>query len=171
MKSRLWISVLMAAGIALAAVTANAGDNPMARPFAGTAVGDVHWEILGAGLCAPQGDYITMSKATGTMRHLGLSTVTENHCAGADGFPIWGTLLFAAANGDQLWGTVVVGSCAWGEGGDTWFSETCDYTIDGGTGRFGNASGNLHVTAYLWPTANYLGPWEAKFVWTGTVRY
>jgi hypothetical protein len=171
MKSRVWISVLMAAGIALSAVTANAGDNPIARPFAGTVEGDIHWEILGTGLCASQGDYITISKATGTMRHLGLATITENHCAGPDGFPLWGVLVFGAANGDQVWGTVDVGSCAWGDAGDTWFSETCDYTVDGGTGRFGTASGKLHVTVYVWPTANYLGPWAAKFVWKGALRY
>ena len=79
MKSRRWISILMAAVIALAAVAANAGDNPKARPIAGTVVGDIHWEILGEGLCATQQDYITMSKATGQMSHLGRSTMTENH--------------------------------------------------------------------------------------------
>ena len=171
MKSRLWISVLMAAVVALAAVAADAGDNPNPRPISGTFKGDIHWEILGAGLCAPQQDYITISNATGQMSHLGLSSMTENHCAGVDGFPVWGTLMFGAANGDQLWGTVIVGSCAWGEAGDTWFSETCDYAINGGTGRFGTASGSLHMTVFVSPTANYLGPWPAKFVWTGSVRY
>lgn len=171
MKSRMWISVLMAAGIALAAVSADAGDNPRPRPFGGTVVGDVHWEILGEGLCPTQQDYITMSEATGQMSHLGLTTMTENHCAGVDSFPVWATLIFGAANGDQLWGTIVVGSCAYGESGDTWFSETCDYTINGGTGRFGTASGNLQMTVFVSPTANYLGPWPAKFVWKGTVWY
>jgi hypothetical protein len=171
MKSRNWISDLMAAGIAITAMTANAGDNPRPRPFSGTVVGDVHWEILGVGQCAPQQDYITISKATGQMSHLGLTTMTENHCAGADSFPVWGTVIFGAANGDELWGTVVVGSCAWGESGDAWFSETCDYTINGGTGRFGAASGSLHVTVYLWPTAEYLGPWPANFVWKGSISY
>lgn len=171
MKSRIWFSVVLAAGIALGAVAANAGDNLRPRPIAGTFVGDVHWEILGAGLCAPQQDYITISEATGQMSHLGLATMTENHCAGVDSLPVWGTLAFVAANGDQLWGTVVVGSCAYGESGDTWFSETCDYTINGGTGRFGTASGNLQLTVFVTPTADYLGPWPARFVWKGTVRY
>lgn len=81
----------------------------------------------------------------------------ENHCAGADSFPVWGTLALVAANGDQLWGTVVGGGCAHGESGDTWFSETCAYTVNGGTGRFGTASGNLHVTVSISPTADYLG--------------
>ena len=171
MKTRIWISLVMAAGIALAAVAANAGDNPIPRPIKGTVVGDIHWEILGAGLCPPQEDYITVSAATGQMSHLGLTTVTENHCAGPDSFPVWGTLNFVAANGDQLWGTVIVGSCAYGESGDTWFSETCDYRINGGTGRFGTASGSLHVKVIAWPTGDFVTPWPAKFVWTGTIRY
>lgn len=172
MKARTWICVLMAAVIALAAAAAaSAGDNPKPRPFSGTVVGDVHWEILEDGLCPTQGDYITMSAATGEMTHLGRARMTENHCAGSDGFPLWGALTFVAANGDKVWGTVVIGSCAWGDAGDTWFSETCDYAINGGTGRFETASGSLHMTVYLWPTENYLGPWAARFVWKGTVRY
>lgn len=171
MKTRIWISVVMATGIALAAVTADAGNNPAPLPIAGTFVGDIHWEILGAGLCPPQQDYITISAGTGQMSHLGLTTMTENHCAGPDSLPVWGTLNFVAANGDQLWGSVVVGSCAYVDSGDGWFAETCDYTLNGGTGRFGTASGNLRVTVYVWPTADYLGPWAARFIWKGTIRY
>jgi hypothetical protein len=172
MKARMWICVLMAVGIALAAATvANAGDNPKPRPFKGTLVGDVHWEILGEGLCPPQGDFITMSRATGELSHLGRTTMTENHCAGGDGLPVNGTLVFAAANGDKLWGTVVVGSCAWGEATETSFSETCNYAVNGGTGSFETASGSLHMTAWVTPTGEPLGPFPAQFIWVGTIRY
>jgi hypothetical protein len=54
----------------------------VARPFAGTVSSDIHWEILGGGLRASQNDYIAMSKATCTMRHLGCACYPRQSDAG-----------------------------------------------------------------------------------------
>lgn len=125
-----------------------AGDQPVARPFAGSAQGYITAQI------PPNGLFLEMA---GQATHLGQFTREEYAYLGADGSVV-GTIVFTAANGDELW--VVI---------DGAFTSANDvvgrYIIAGGTGRFQGATGEAAFRAYT-PDFVY-----AEVTFEGTIRY
>jgi hypothetical protein len=139
MSKRLW------AGLALAALTmmvsapvAAAGPNDVPRPFAARFAGYVHWEFPGEhpSDCGP---VTTVTDATGTATHLGEAVWASSHCPAEPERTLDGSLTLVAANGDELNGVYDYDP----------FDEENLITVFfiGGTGRFGDASGE-GVLAY-----------------------
>jgi hypothetical protein len=125
-----------------------AADNPVARPFKGSAQGYITGQI------PPNGLILEMS---GQATHLGHFTREEYAYLGADGSVV-GTITFTAADGDQLW--VVI------DGGFVSATDVVGrYIITGGTGRFRAATGEAAFWAYT-PDFVY-----AEVVFEGTLSY
>jgi hypothetical protein len=122
--------VLLAAVVTggLASPPAAAADP--ARPFSGTATG----EVTGVG---PSGELVVTY--TGTATHLGKFTREERLFLNPDG-TFTGTMVFTAADDDELWVEFAGGfvSPTTAEG---------TYTFVGGTGRFEGATGSAGFEA------------------------
>ena len=125
-----------------------AGDEPVARPFKGSAQGYITAQI------PPNGLFLEMS---GQATTLGQFTREEYAFIGPDGSVV-GTIVFTAANGDQLWVEI-----------DGAFTSATDveglYTVTGGTGRFEGATGQAAFHAFT-PDFSY-----AEVTFDGTVSY
>ena len=136
------------AAMLASAGTLDAADNPVARPFRGSAQGYITGQI------PPNGLFLEMS---GRATELGHFTLEEYAFLGADGSVV-GTITFTAANGDELW--VVI------DGGFVSATDVVGrYIITGGTGRFQGATGEAAFRAYT-PDFHY-----AEVAFAGTVRY
>lgn len=126
----------------------SAGDNPVARPFKGSAQGYITGQI------PPNGLFLEMS---GEATHLGHFTREEHAYIGADGSVV-GTIVFTAANGDELWVEI--------DGGFTSANDVEGrYIIRSGTGRFQGATGEAAFKAYT-PDFVY-----AEVTFDGTINY
>lgn len=115
-----------------------------------------------------EGPWTTTGDVRGTLRHLGLAKMTTTHTASPDGTISGGEFTIVAANGDELRGSYTA------SGG--WISDsqvlgTAAFTIEGGTGRFAQAGGE--ITAGFLETFDDPSYASAKVNWTleGTVRY
>jgi len=80
-----------------------------------------------------------------------------------------GLVRIVAADGDVIRGHYV-GNTAPGEEPNQQIS-TVDYVITGGTGRFANASGTIHVTVYITVLGLDVFEWPVTFVLEGTINY
>jgi hypothetical protein len=125
-----------------------AGNDPVARPFKGSAQGYITDQI------PPNGLFLEMS---GQATHLGQFTREEFAFLGPDG-SVAGTIVFTAANGDELW-VSFEGAFTTATGIDGL------YTFTGGTGRFQGATGEATFQAYT-PDFSY-----AEVTFDGTVSY
>lgn len=136
------LALLTAVAVGAWLSPATAGDQ--ARPFKGTATG----QVTGVG---PSGELVI--SYTGTATHLGKFTREERLFLNPDG-TFTGTIVFTAANGDELWLEFAGGfiSPTTAEG---------SYTFTGGTGRFAGATGTAGFEAYtpdgLHVTASFEG--------------
>lgn len=144
-----WVAAVLAVTMAVGSPDLiRAGDEPVARPFKGSAQGYITGQI------PPNGLFLEMS---GQATHLGQFTREEYAYLGADGSVV-GTIVFTAADGDELW--VVI---------DGAFTSATDvagrYIIAGGTGRFQAATGEAAFQAYT-PDFHY-----AEVTFEGTIRY
>lgn len=113
----------------------------VAVPLVGEASGQT-WEVPGA--CAgPPVHAKTVSEATGTFTHLGLTMLRSEHCfvgANPDGSLLYsGTAVLRAASGDEVHGTY--SGSMFPPTGPGRIETTATYVVTGGTGRFADASG------------------------------
>ncbi len=118
------------------------------RPFEGSLAGTM--EIVGP--CGEEGQVILHVAGEGHATHLGKTTLSIEFCYDWNAGPTEDLMaVYTAANGDEVW------MRAEGEGFDMGSS---DYEVWGGTGRFEDADGLLHVVG----TLNL-----ADFTWTTSV--
>jgi hypothetical protein len=150
--------------LAIAAVTAAA--DPGAKTVPRVILGAMEGRFVFTGPW--EGPWTTTGDVTGTLRHLGLAKMHTTHTASPDGTISGGEFTIVAANGDEIRGSYTA------SGG--WISATqvlgtAAFTIEGGTGRFANASGE--ITAGFLETLDDPSFYSAKVNWTleGTVRY
>jgi hypothetical protein len=169
MKKLLGALALLAALMALGVAAATAGTGGADRPFQGTLAGSA--AFLPDSTCPPT-DRRTWSEASGTASHLGRVTMVSNHCTPPANALTGGRMTFVAANGDELYMTYS-GTCSappFPPVGEV-FTCTTDNVIVGGTGRFADATGLVHITAHV-TNAGFGAPeWPVTWTWVGTLGY
>lgn len=117
------------------------------RPFEGSFAGTM--AVVGS--CGEEGQVTLHVGGEGHATHLGRTTLSIEFCHDWNTGPTEDLMaVYTAANGDEVW------MRAEGEGFDMGSSE---YQVRGGTGRFENADGLLHVVGTLNP----------DFTWTTSV--
>lgn len=107
------------------------------RPFEGTFAGT----MTVVGPCGEEGQVMLLVAGEGYATHLGRTTLSIEFCHDWSTGPTEDLMaVYTAANGDEVW------MRAEAEGFDMGSSE---YEVWGGTGRFQDADGLLHVTGNL----------------------
>lgn len=168
MKKLLGAAALLAALATLAVTAAAAETGGTDRPFTGTLAG-VAWAVPGSS-CLPLAPVRTYSEASGVASHLGRVGMTSDHCPTDTGLT-GGHMTFVAADGDELHMTYEGTSDPPGvPTPGAVVTVTVDVVIDGGTGRFANATGAADMTGLVTFTG-LATPWPATWTWTGTVSY
>ena len=162
-KTALACSMLL---VLTVAALAAAADGPETRTVPRVVLGAMEGRFTFDGPW--EGPWTTTGQVEGTLRHLGLAKMTTTHTASPDGTISGGEFTIVAANGDELRGSYTASG---GFISDTQVLGTAAFTIEGGTGRFAQATGEI--------TAGFLETFDdptwasAKVSWTleGTVRY
>jgi hypothetical protein len=115
-------------------------------------------------------DLVTISDAIGVVDHLGVTVMHTEQRPWADGSATDGQVTITAANGDEIHGTYVGVTLPAPEPGHLIGKAT--FIIDGGTGRFAHASGEIEATAFItMGTIGYYELWPATWVLDGTIDY
>lgn len=168
-------------GLAASAILVLGGTAGMAsasadRPFKGTVSGQVSFAMVGTGVCPALG-LQTESNATGTLRHLGATSMSAAHCTPTGASLTGGRMTLTAANGDKVYlaydgtqlelpdfmgGTVAVGESFPVEGG---------FEVIGGTGRFVGAAGGGTYVATVVNEGLSDPSWAAAWRYSGTISY
>lgn len=168
MKKLLGAAALVAALAAVAVSVGAAATGGSDRPFTGKVVGAAHVEPDSS---CPIG-LRTVSEASGTARHLGSVSISASHCTPVADVLTGGQWTFVAANGDELYMTYT-GTCSpfpLPPVGETITCHTMNEIV-GGTGRFTNATGEVHVTGLVTWTGFGAPFLPATFTWDGTISY
>jgi len=138
MKGRWLIVTVAAALIAMMSLpAAAAGQRGADRPFNATLAGHVYFEWPGV---SPSDCTIvtTNTEATGSATHMGRVEASWSHCPAEVDYVGDGRLVLIAANGDELYGLY-----------DYYEVEGAPFlspiALDGGTGRFAAASGEVEA--------------------------
>ncbi len=150
-------------------VVASAASVRVPVPLVGEASGQT-WEVPGA--CAgPPVHAKTISEATGTFTHLGLTTLRAEHCfvrPNPDGtFLFAGTATLRGANGDEIHGTY--SGNMFPPSGPGRIETAATLVVTGGTGRFAGASGEAEGIIVV--TITQPGPAAIHFDVKGSIVY
>ena len=146
------------------------------RPFRATLAGSAHWEFPGVwpSNCT---EVTTVTNAAGQGTHMGLIETSWSHCPAEPDYVNDGRLTLIAANDDKLYGTYNYDPDS--------ESNDIPVTLNGGTGRFVDASGAVVLTydviPQLIPGCNpepdpsscfdFSVPWPYSATLTGTIGY
>ena len=135
MKRRWPIVTMAAALVAVMALPASAAPGGTDRPFKATLAGEVTFEWPGV---SPSGCTIitTNTYSTGNATHMGRVEAFWSHCPAETDYFGDGMLILVAANGDELYGFYDYSEPAG-------IPVLTPITLDGGTGRFATASGEI----------------------------
>lgn len=164
---RSMLLTLVASVVAILVLAAAAGASPATRPFKGSVSGTV--TFVGDPNCAPPiGIGLrTDGAGTGTVSHLGKTTLTSAHCSA---FVFSGLMTLTAANGDEL---VLAYQSVDGAPGNVGEVFVVHHTFQfvGGTGRFEDATGGGVMTAYVLFEGFPDPVWPVTWEWKGTIGY
>ena len=167
LKSHMQIVLVLV--LTLFSTSVIAGDiNLQARPFWGSFEGEASFPFSDACLDVTGAPFQTRSYASGKMAHLGNSTLSTTHCATPDGgAALNGYAIFKAANGDEVWASYFAITVQQ----PPIIEQEITLVIDGGTGRFENASGSLQGKIYI-EFQGFADPsWPLEFVLSGWIVY
>jgi hypothetical protein len=168
MKKLLGAAVLLAALAAFVVTAAAADTGGTDRPFTGT--------LVGSGTFAPDSacpiGLRTVSEGSGTASHLGLVSMSFNHCAPPADVITGGQMTLVAANEDEVHMTYS-GTCDAPPFPPVGEVITCntENVIVGGTGRFANATGEAHLTARVTMAGFDVPEWPFTMTWDGALSY
>jgi hypothetical protein len=164
MFRRTW-AVLIAALILMlgSAVSATAGPHGTDRPFRAAASGQFNYDFSNPRDC--RAGFTGVPQAAGKATHLGAFRVNSTHCEG-DGVSYDGLMTLTAANGDTITGTYVT---HWVITGNK-VQVTGWLDINGGTGRFRRADGQLWQHHVITITSD-APPWPLAMTFVGTINY
>jgi hypothetical protein len=112
----------------------------------------------------------SLGVVAGQVKGLGNSNVFTFHVPTPQGTVMFGRFFIMAADGDKIQGTYE-GTTACADSDCTQVIGTTDWVITGGTGRFANATGTIHATAYVIFAGFDNYEWPATWVLEGTIDY
>ena len=173
---RRFVVILMVCALALLAFSATANAGHKARPFKGSAVGQVTFtpgtaEDPNDSPWNPPYGMWTNSYAVGTAAHLGACVLTARHPTPGGTDIAGGTMKIVAANGAEVWITYT-GFAPLPTTTTDVFPVDLDFTIVGGTGRFDSATGGGEMTVWVTFQGYDDFEWPATFEWSGCrIRY
>ena len=176
MKPRKVILLLLACALVFLVFSATANAKSAERPFKGTVSGEVVF-LPGnvAGLPDnPNPPYIyTISHAVGTVPHLGRTVMDSYHPTPPADSITGGIMTMTAANGDKLYITYDGYAPPPVQGIPSTVVVTGTFTVDGGTGRFADASGKAEYTAHVEFAGDFASPvpWPGVWRWNGKISY
>lgn len=160
MKKSHFIRILVVAFFTFSAVGLRA--NPGAVPFVGSSTN----QAISAVPVDPEHVFVTTIGA-GHATHLGKFTFVSPHLSGLVDFSIAGCQIFTAANGDELHATLAGNLQPFvDQTGHVFLIGDVEGTIEGGTGRFANATGSF-TFSLVFDTANFSSSSEIN----GTIHY
>ena len=168
MFRRTW-AVLLAALILMlgSAVSATAGPHGTDRPFRAAASGQITFDGDNPREC--ELGFTAVPQAAGKATHLGAFRVNSTHCeryGEGEGVSYDGLMTLTAANGDTITGTYITN---WVITGPT-IHVTGWLDINGGTGRFTRADGQLWQDHVITLTSD-APPWPLAMTFVGTINY
>lgn len=152
--------------LALAASPAAQGPNTVPRNVTGVLNGTFTFEQWGS----EWWEIYTNGEATGTVQHLGLSTLYTRHTPTVSGDLVDGTFEIVAANGDELRGTYD-GFAAATSNTFLAYAGEATLVITGGTGRFAGATGTIDATFLETFTDYSYALAVTRWTLAGTVNY
>ena len=174
MTARNVLSILLACVLVLAVTVAPAAAEPVERPFRAVFSGDVVF-TPGAEFGLPPNPappfIYTVSLASGTSRHLGLTTMFSYHPTPTGETISGGHMTLTAANGDEVYFEYSGSAPLPVIGVPSTVHVVCTYTITGGTGRFDGATGSGTGDAYVEFPGELLPLWTGTWEWVGTIAY
>lgn len=164
------IAVIAVLGLVLVGLTVPAGADSGSRPFKGSMTGEATF-MPGTDCPNPWG-LRTDSTATGNATHLGRMAMSSQHCTPMGHEITGGEMVFVAANSDEVridyWGyTPTIDELVPGEV----FTVDIEFVIDGGTGRFEDATGGGLMTAFALFEDPNAPAVAASWVWSGSIGY
>ena len=168
--ARVPVTLLVAALLGGALVSAAGDQNPTLRPFWGMTRGEVGWSLSDA--CLPYQPVLTETAGSGQLTHLGRSTIGTTHCANDSGGAFNGRITLTAANGDQLLATYTAQTVSMSEG--LLVQQMTGTFVDGGTGRFTHATGTFTAMVFVRPGAEpptLETRWPVDVAFVGTIAY
>ena len=158
--------LLLLIGLSPSASAASRGTD---RPFRAMATGQIHYDFTNPQGCPASGfpdspPFTSTLTAAGRATHLGTFSLSATHCESL-GQSLNGLMTLTAANGDELYGTYAT---TWAVV-DGQVIVDGNLFLDGGTGRFTDATGTLvqHHVITLTPEQ----PWPLQMSFTGTISY
>lgn len=166
MRRLLGVAVLLAAlgalGVAAAAADTGGSDRPFTAKLAGSAT------FLPDATC-PIG-LRTWTQGSGTASHLGLVSMSSNHCTPPADVITGGRMTLVAANGDEVHMTYRATCDQFPNLGEV-FACNGENVIVGGTGRFANASGEARGPALVTFAGIGVPVWPITWSWDGAISY
>lgn len=177
MSKRLALLAVLSLALAIPGLSASAAQGGTDRPFTMTATG-VHTVefVIPAGRCAGTPIFQTFVETTGFATHLGLLSLTGNHCTYltpsgltyADGW-----MEIESANGDVLYSRYEPAAIQPPAPPEPWITITrTNQTFNGGTGRFADATGGMDceiTLVFAYPNDPFRADLSATC--TGTISY
>ena len=155
--------MLLMALVLLLTVAPAAVAEPGSRPFKGSMSGSVTFEP-DPGCDNNPWLMRTDSQATGTVSHLGRTTMTSAHCTPAGASIDGGEMALVAANGDRVF--ITYEGTASPPNADGIIVADVDFVIIGGDGRFEGATGGGDMTALIVFEGFGDPEWAASWTWT-----
>jgi hypothetical protein len=176
-------TILLAVGLAVILLsslyfvgTATAAKGGTDLPFKATLTGTARWEFPGS-TPANCTFVTTITEATGQATHMGKIEAVWFHCPAEPEIVIDGIMKLIRTNGDELYGTYDYDP----------MSESNEFpiTLNGGTGKFAEASGTVIATYDVVPQfipgcdpdpdpfacMDFSVPWQWSATLTGTISY
>jgi len=144
------------------------GKNPHAKSLFGSFNGEVTFPLTDDCLDLTGAPVQTVSETEGKMTHMGKTSLLTAHCPTSEGDALGGRAVFIAANGDEVWGEYFAITV---QPPPPVIVQEITMVIDGGTGRFEDASGMLEGMVYINPQEPGVPGWPLKFVLAGWVIY
>lgn len=140
-------------------------------PFAGVVTGEASFDFAANPRGCPSG-FTTITRARGTVVHLGSTEWYSDHCVSMEtGAIAGGRLVLTAANGDEVHATYSGLSGPIPEEIGQMIAVSGVIVITGGTGRFEGASGTAELTASVAFEGFDDPAWSGRWEWKGTITY
>ena len=170
------VSAVLVCALAGLGTSAPATADAPLRAFTGTVAGDMSLAPVGLPGCpADDADLPSQraaSVARGAASHLGRVRMTSEHCSPPAAAIEDGDMTLVGDTGDQVH-LRYLGGGSYPSGGvpGTVVKFNLAFTIDGGTGRFADATGSGEMTAYATFPGGGARSWPATWIWDGMISY
>ena len=165
--------ILLVCALALLCFTATANAKSAERPFKGSVSGECTFtdgsEFGLPPSPSPTGLW-TNSSAVGNVAHLGRTAMESHHPTPPADSITDGTMTLTAANGDKVYITYDGFAPPPVQGIPSTVVVIGALTINGGTGRFANATGEAEYTAHVEFAGDFFSPgnpWPGVWQWDG----